>query len=169
VITVMAGCENPASGNTCTAVHTASWIAPASDAHSQQRFSYVAHRGVVDMDQARRGYTSAADARPDGTPATGHVSNNPLFFRYAPTASGRFAGRSCYGYVSFEHFVSACNAVEADDGAVLSVIFFHFYFCVFFILQFFCQRQMESEFCALTLSSPSASPFQRCRDGVARF
>ncbi len=57
-----------------TAVYTASWIAPKSDVHSQQRFFYMGHGGEVLVDQAHRGYSVAMDG-------TGYASANPLFMK----------------------------------------------------------------------------------------
>lgn len=41
-----------------TAVYTASWTAPlGSGVHSEQHFRYVAAKGEITIDQARRGYS----------------------------------------------------------------------------------------------------------------
>ena len=75
--------------------------------HSQQRFFYSGHRGDITVDQAHRGYSVAAEG-------SAFASCNPLFFKYTPDDSGRFDGRHCYGYVTFEKFVDA--ACDVRDG-----------------------------------------------------
>ena len=50
-----------------TAVYTASWVAPKSDVHSQQRFFMMLSGGEINVDQAHRGYSVATDA--GGEPA----------------------------------------------------------------------------------------------------
>jgi D-galacturonate reductase len=99
--------RNLGSGSKGVALYTASWAAPKSDVHSQQRFHYLAHRGEVAVDQAHRGYSMAADD------TSGLASLNPLYMRYTPDARGRFVGQSGYGYVSFERFVDAVQRVRA--------------------------------------------------------
>ena len=54
--------ENIESGSLASAFYTASWIAPKSDVHSQQRFYYLGQKGEVQIDQAHRGYSLATDA-----------------------------------------------------------------------------------------------------------
>ena len=98
-----------AGGARGTGVYTASWIAPKSDVHSQQRFFYMGAKGEVTVDQAHRGYTVATDA-------DGFRSANPLFMKYEPDAQGRFAGRGGYGYRSVEDFVLAAGAVNAGEA-----------------------------------------------------
>ncbi len=100
--------ENLNSGNLGISLHAASWIAPKSDVHSQQRFFYMGHEGELQVDQAHRGYTSA-------TPSGGYASLNPLFMKYTPS-DGRFAGQGAYGYQSIERFVVAATAI-ADGQA----------------------------------------------------
>jgi D-galacturonate reductase len=97
------------SGGRGTGVYTASWIAPKSDVHSQQRFFYMGAKGEVTVDQAHRGYTVATDA-------DGYRSANPLFMKYEPDAQGRFAGRSGYGYRSIEDFVLAAQLINAGGA-----------------------------------------------------
>ncbi len=92
-----------------TGVYTASWIAPQSDVHSQQRFFYMGAKGELTVDQAHRGYTVATDA-------DGYRSANPLFMKYEPDAQGRFAGQSGYGYRSIEDFVEAANAIRTGEA-----------------------------------------------------
>mmetsp|Transcript_430 Transcript_430/g.694 ORF Transcript_430/g.694 Transcript_430/m.694 type:complete len:431 (-) Transcript_430:96-1388(-) len=88
-----------------TAVYTASWVAPKSDVHSQQRFFYMGQKGEVTVDQAHRGYSIADDAG-------GYKSANPLFMKYTPS-DGKFAGQLGYGYRSFESFVEAVGLINA--------------------------------------------------------
>ena len=112
-ITLTVDWENLESGNKATGVYTASWIAPKSDVHSQQRFFYMGHRGEVNLDQAHRGYTLATDA-------AGYSSANPLFMKYTPDSAGFFAGQSGYGYRSIEDFVEAAAAIRAGEATVQS-------------------------------------------------
>ena len=107
-ITLTVDWENT-SGGRGTGVYTASWVAPKSDVHSQQRFFYMGAKGEVTVDQAHRGYSVATDA-------DGYKSANPLFMKYEPDAQGRFAGRSGYGYRSIEDFVLAAGAVNAGEA-----------------------------------------------------
>jgi D-galacturonate reductase len=97
--------ENFASGSLASAFYTASWIAPKSDVHSQQRFYYLGQKGEVQIDQAHRGYSLATDAG-------GFCSPNPLFMKYTPDAQGYFSGQSGYGYRSIEAFVDAVAQVR---------------------------------------------------------
>ncbi|CAD0113684.1 unnamed protein product [Aureobasidium uvarum] len=79
------------SGRRATGVYTASWTAPQkAGVHSNQYFHYMASKGEVRVNQAKRGYD------------------------YAPDESGDFAGQGGYGYVSFEKFVDAIVALK--DG-----------------------------------------------------
>jgi D-galacturonate reductase len=103
-ITLCVTWENTPSGNRGTALYTATWIAPKSDVHSQQRFFYMGQQGEVQVDQAHRGYSQATDQ-------AGFASLNPLFMKYTPDAEGRFAGQSGYGYRSLEAFVDAVAAI----------------------------------------------------------
>lgn len=93
-----------------TAVYTASWIAPKSDVHSQQRFFYMGHKGEVNVDQGHRGYSMSDDG-------DGFRSVNPLFMKYTPT-DGKFSGQNGYGYRSFSVFVEAAKAVNNGDEKV---------------------------------------------------
>jgi D-galacturonate reductase len=99
--------ENLPSGNRGVASYTASWIAPPSDVHSQQRFFYQGHHGELTVDQAHRGYSVATDE-------VGLSSPNPLFMRYTPVA-GQFAAHASYGYLSIEAFVDAVQAIRAGE------------------------------------------------------
>ena len=91
-------------------MHTASWIAPASDVHSQQRFFYMGHAGEITVDQAHRGYSVATDE-------SGYASPNPLFMKYTPDSEGFFAGQTGYGYRSIEAFVDAVDAIRHGAAA----------------------------------------------------
>lgn len=97
--------ENIQSGALASAFYTASWIAPKSDVHSQQRFYYLGQKGEVQIDQAHRGYSLATDAG-------GFSSPNPLFMKYTPDAQGYFSGQSGYGYRSIEAFVDAVDQIQ---------------------------------------------------------
>lgn len=101
--------RNLASGNPGVSVHTASWIAPPSDVHSQQRFFYLGQQGEIRVDQAHRGY-GIADVQ------NGHASPNPLFMKYLPS-DGRFRGQDAYGYRSLEIFIDAASASASDELA----------------------------------------------------
>lgn len=105
-ITLTVQWENIESGNLGIAIHTASWIAPKSDVHSQQRFFYMGHKGELQVDQAHRGYTTA-------TVSGGYASINPLFMKYEPS-DGKFAGQGAYGYQSIEKFIDAVASI--NDG-----------------------------------------------------
>lgn len=102
--------ENIETGSLASAFYTASWIAPKSDVHSQQRFYYLGHKGEVQIDQAHRGYSLATDA-------AGFSSPNPLFMKYTPDAQGYFSGQSGYGYRSIEAFIDAVEQVRAGVAA----------------------------------------------------
>jgi D-galacturonate reductase len=93
-------------GNLATAVYTASWIAPASDVHSQQRFFYMGQTGEVHIDQAHRGYSIATDN-------AGYASPNPLFMKYTPDDRGVFCGQDGYGYRSIADFVIAAQEIQS--------------------------------------------------------
>lgn len=108
-ITLMVDWENRSNQSLATAVYTASWIAPKSDVHSQQRFFYMGHKGEITVDQAHRGYSMAADD-------SGLSSLNPLFMRYTPDADGFFAGQSGYGYKSIEAFVLAADRIRRGEA-----------------------------------------------------
>jgi D-galacturonate reductase len=102
--------ENIESGSLASAFYTASWIAPKSDVHSQQRFYYLGQKGEVQIDQAHRGYSLATDVG-------GFSSPNPLFMKYTPDAQGYFSGQSGYGYRSIEAFIDAVAQVRAGVAA----------------------------------------------------
>jgi len=108
-ITLTVQWENIESGNLGTAIYTASWVAPTSDVHSQQRFFYMGQNGEIIIDQAHRGYSVATDA-------SGYASANPLFMKYTPGADGYFAGQTGYGYRSIEAFVDAVRSINAGTA-----------------------------------------------------
>nr|VFK25934.1 MAG: D-galacturonate reductase [Candidatus Kentron sp. MB]VFK33805.1 MAG: D-galacturonate reductase [Candidatus Kentron sp. MB]VFK76393.1 MAG: D-galacturonate reductase [Candidatus Kentron sp. MB] len=108
-ITVSVQWENLPSRNRGMGIHTASWIAPESDVHSQQHFFYLGHRGEIRIDQAHRGYSMAVD---DGA---GLRNINPFFMKYEPT-DGEFAGQHGYGYRSIEAFIDAARAITEDSA-----------------------------------------------------
>lgn len=108
-ITLMVDWENFQSLHRATAVYTASWIAPKSDVHTQQRFFFMAHDGELTVDQAHRGFSVATDQ-------AGLNSANPLFMKYTPDSRGCFAGQSGYGYRSIEDFVKASDAIRQGQA-----------------------------------------------------
>lgn len=110
-ITLTVQWVNTESGNLGTAIYTASWIAPKSDVHSQQRLFYMGHNGEVTVDQAHRGYTIAEQDM-------GLVSANPLFMKYTPDSAGHFAGQHGYGFLSIEAFVDAARRFNSDVSSV---------------------------------------------------
>jgi len=95
-----------------TGVYTSSWTAPQkAGVHSNQYFHYMASKGEIRINQAKRGYDVTEDE------GTGGLSwYNPFYMKYAPDESGNFAGQSGYGYVSFEKFVDAI--ADLKDGKV---------------------------------------------------
>lgn len=107
-ITLTVQWENLRTGALGIGVYTASWAAPPSDVHSQQRFFAMSHGGEVTVDQAHRGYTVAADE-------TGFQSCNPLFWKGTPS-DGKFAGQLGYGYRSIADFVQAAIAVNSGKA-----------------------------------------------------
>ena len=107
-ITLTVQWENIKSGALATSVHTASWIAPPSDVHSQQRFFYMGHNGEICIDQAHRGYTVSTDKN-------GFQSVNPLFMKYTPR-DGRFVGQEGYGYKSLETFIKSVLVLHSDPS-----------------------------------------------------
>lgn len=91
-----------------TGVYTASWTAPQkAGVHSNQYFHYMASGGEVRINQAKRGYDVADDG-------AGQLQwFNPFYMKYAPDEEGNFNGQTGYGYISFEKFVDAVNALNA--------------------------------------------------------
>jgi len=109
-ITLTTTWENLPSGNVGTCVYTASWIAPPSDVHSQQRFFMQCAGGEINIDQAHRGFTCSTDEK-------GFASCNPLFMKYTPK-NGKFAGQDTYGYKSFSIFIDACVSINAGKSSL---------------------------------------------------
>jgi D-galacturonate reductase len=101
------------SGSLGTSIHTASWIAPKADVHSQQRFFYMGHAGEINIDQAHRGYTLATDDN-------GFKSANPLFMKYTPR-KGKFAGQEGYGYKSIANFIHASIALRSGSSTLTTL------------------------------------------------
>nr|POE88223.1 udp-n-acetylglucosamine 3-dehydrogenase [Quercus suber] len=98
------------SGRRATGIYTASWTAPQkAGVHSNQYFHYMASKGEVRVNQAKRGYDVTEDE-------SGLTWYNPFYMKYAPDEEGNFAGQGGYGYVSFEKFVDGCTALR--DGKV---------------------------------------------------
>jgi D-galacturonate reductase len=106
-ISVHAEWENLPSKSTGIATYTASWIAPKSDVHSQQRFFAMAATGEVTCDQAHRGYSFSTDD-------SGFASSNPLFMKYTPSSEKEFTGQLGYGYRSIADFILAVKSI--NDG-----------------------------------------------------
>jgi D-galacturonate reductase len=96
-------------GSVGTSIHTASWIAPRSDVHSQQRFFYMGHNGEINIDQAHRGYTMSDK--------DGFKSVNPLFWKYTPR-DGKFVGQETYGYKSLESFVQSAMKINNKEKSI---------------------------------------------------
>eukprot|EP00056_Hartaetosiga_gracilis_P022516 m.31195 g.31195 ORF g.31195 m.31195 type:complete len:441 (-) comp9686_c0_seq3:52-1374(-) len=107
-ITLMTTWRMLDADTTGTAVYTASWAAPKSDVHSQQRFHLMTHKGDINVDQAHRGYYVASDD-------SSFASVNPLYMSYAPSPDGHFNGHSGYGYKSIEAFVKAAQALNNKE------------------------------------------------------
>jgi len=79
-------------GKRGTAVYTSSWTAPQkAGVHSQQYFHYVASKGEIRINQAKRDYDVTEDD-------TGIQWYNPFYMQYTPDENGDFAGQ--HGYVS---------------------------------------------------------------------
>ena len=71
-----------AIGQRGTGVYTASWTAPQrAGVHSQQRFHYVASKGEISVDQAKRGYDVTGDE-------SGIGWLNPFYMRYSADSRG---------------------------------------------------------------------------------
>lgn len=92
-----------------TGVYTASWTAPQkAGVHSNQYFHYLASKGEIRIDQAKRGYDVADDQLGNGL-----MWYNPFYMKYAPDEEGNFNGQGGYGYVSFEKFVDGVRGLKA--------------------------------------------------------
>lgn len=114
-ITLTVDWVKPGTEKRGTGVYTASWTAPQkAGVHSNQYFHYMASLGEIRANQAKRGYDVTSDV--DGA-GIGWI--NPFYMRYAPDEEGNFGGQTGYGYVSFEKFVDACNAI--NEGRVKDV------------------------------------------------
>lgn len=107
-ITLTVDWENLVSKNRGVAIYTASWIAPKSDVHSQQRFFYMGHMGEIQVDQAHRGYSISTDS-------SGFASPNPLFMKFTADAEGYFSGQNGYGYRSIESFLQAVRQMRSGQ------------------------------------------------------
>jgi D-galacturonate reductase len=93
-----------------TGVYTASWTAPQkAGVHSNQYFHYMASKGEIRINQAKRGYDVADDS------AGQLMWYNPFYMKYAPDEDGNFGGQLGYGYISMEKFVDGCRAVNAGQ------------------------------------------------------
>jgi len=112
-ITLVATWRN-ADGSAGVASYTASWIAPRADCHTQQYFHLMGHEGEIRADQGHRGYAMSTDA-------DGFAQLNPLYMKYTPGPSGRFAGQNGYGYRSIEAFVEAAEDVNAGRRSVREI------------------------------------------------
>ncbi len=100
------------SGRRATGVYTASWTAPQNaGVHSNQYFHYMGSKGEVRINQAKRGYDVTEDEN-------GISWYNPFYMKYAPDEEGNFAGQGGYGYISFEKFVDACQALNESKVAL---------------------------------------------------
>ncbi|KIV89311.1 hypothetical protein PV10_08888 [Exophiala mesophila] len=109
------GGDGGGSGKRATGIFTASWTAPLqAGVHSQQHFHYIASKGEINVNQAKRGYEVLDEAEIGSSSALKWY--NPFYMRYAPDEEGNFNGQSGYGYVSFEKFIDAVTAV--NDGKV---------------------------------------------------
>jgi D-galacturonate reductase len=97
-----------------TGIYTASWTAPMNaGVHSQQHFHYIASKGEINVNQAKRGYDVVDEHDCSGSAMKWY---NPFYMRYAPDEEGNFNGQSGYGYVSFEKFIDGVTAV--NEGRV---------------------------------------------------
>ncbi|TVY27247.1 putative oxidoreductase [Lachnellula hyalina] len=101
-----------------TGVYTASWTAPQkAGVHSNQYFHYMASKGEIRIDQAKRGYDVADDGLGNGL-----MWYNPFYMKYAPDEEGNFAGQGGYGYVSFEKFIDGCRLVNKEGPKALETL-----------------------------------------------
>ncbi|KAF2237222.1 D-galacturonic acid reductase-like protein [Viridothelium virens] len=95
-----------------TGVYTASWTAPQkAGVHSNQYFHYMASKGEIRTNQAKRGYDVTEDE-------AGLMWYNPFYMKYAPDEEGNFAGQGGYGYVSFEKFVDGVTALKEGKATL---------------------------------------------------
>jgi len=102
--------SSSAPSKTATSIHTSSWTAPQkAGVHSNQYFHYLAAKGEIRINQAKRGYDVATDEE--------FMWYNPFYMRYSPDERGDFGGQAGYGYVSFEKFVDGCTEVNAAGSS----------------------------------------------------
>lgn len=77
-ITLLVDWAHKTSGRRATGVYTASWTAPQrAGVHSNQYFHYMASKGEVRVNQAKRGYDVTEDE-------SGLIWYNPFYMKYAP-------------------------------------------------------------------------------------
>ncbi|KKY24814.1 putative nad binding rossmann fold [Phaeomoniella chlamydospora] len=81
---------------------------PKSQLETFKAWADMASKGEVRINQAKRGYDVASDESFSWL--------NPFYMKYAPDEEGNFNGQTGYGYISFEKFVDAVNALK--DGKV---------------------------------------------------
>ncbi|KAL9094457.1 MAG: hypothetical protein Q9165_003307 [Trypethelium subeluteriae] len=93
-----------------TGVYTASWTAPQkAGVHSNQYFHYMASKGEIRTNQAKRGYDVTEDDA---------AEKGSFYMKYAPDEEGNFAGQGGYGYVSFEKFVDGVTALKEGKATL---------------------------------------------------
>ena len=109
-ITLLVDWVRSSDDKRATGIYTASWTAPMNaGVHSQQHFHYIASKGEVNVNQAKRGYDVVDENDHSGSSLKWY---NPFYMRYAPDEEGNFNGQSGYGYVSFEKFIHGVTAVN---------------------------------------------------------
>lgn len=102
-----------------TAIFTASWTAPqGAGVHSEQHFHFVGAHGETRINQARRGYQFTQEDSAQQLTGGACTDYNPFYMRYTPDAEGFFAGQTGYGYLSLEHFVTACTRINRGETNV---------------------------------------------------
>ena len=113
-ITLLVDWTRSGDDKRATGIYTASWTAPMNaGVHSQQHFHYIASKGEVNINQAKRGYDVVDENDHSGSALKWY---NPFYMRYAPDEEGNFNGQSGYGYVSFEKFIDAVTGL--NDGKI---------------------------------------------------
>lgn len=109
-ITLLVDWTRSGDDKRATGIYTASWTAPMNaGVHSQQHFHYIASKGEVNINQAKRGYDVVDESDTSGSALKWY---NPFYMRYAPDEEGNFNGQSGYGYVSFEKFIDAVTGLN---------------------------------------------------------
>lgn len=109
-ITLLVDWTRSTDDKRATGIYTASWTAPMNaGVHSQQHFHYIASKGEVNINQAKRGYDVVDESDNSGSALKWY---NPFYMRYAPDEEGNFNGQSGYGYVSFEKFIDGVTGVN---------------------------------------------------------